>query len=199
MPSDSQDKRGRGLLDSPDSKRDSKLKGAYQIDGSGRLLAPGIDRPDGLVPVSVQLPSLNDLLDLTPNELIDILQRYGIVENWAAIKNRAQYTTSQLHDVSGPMFQRKLENAIQAAQTQLVGECRRTLERYTTVMAVDGKPEQLLIRMPEDYDPGRICDACYELAGTIGSLSQHEAVGLPGSSSCLGGNLCRCTLVPYEE
>ena len=181
------------------SDRDSKLKGQYKVDETGRLRSPGIARPDGLVPVGVKLPSVNDLLDLSIPELVDVLQRYGIVASWADAKARAAKVIADLNGIpSGPLFDARMRALTTDNQLALVGQARRTMERYTTVQAMTGDENQEFIRLPEDYDESRICDACYELAGTIGTMAQHEEVGLPGAASCLGGDLCRCTLVPIE-
>ena len=147
----------------------------------------------------MKLPSVNDLLGLSESELVDLLQRYGVVASWADARARAAKVVADMHGIpSGPLFEARLQSAIDTGQRELIGQARRTMERYTTVQAMDGTETQEFVRMPEDYDETRICDVCYELAGTIGTMAQHEEVGLPGSASCLGGDLCRCTLVPYE-
>jgi hypothetical protein len=151
------------------------------------------------VPVGVRLPGVNDLLNLEPSELVDLLQRYGVVASWADTRARAAKVIADMHGIpSGPLFEAKMSALTTDYKLALVGQARRTMERYTTVQAMDGTEGQEFVRMPEDYDETRICDVCYELAGTIGTMAQHEEVGLPGSASCLGGDLCRCTLVPYE-
>lgn len=179
---------------------DKKLKEAYRIDDKGRLQSPGIERPDGVVPYGVKLPSMNDMLDLSAPELIELLQRYGIVGSWAEAKARVADIVGRIHGIPpGPLFDTQVRAIIENSRKGLVQTARRVTERYTTIQASTGDEKQLFVRMPEDYDPERICDICYELAGTIGTLAQHEEVGLPGAASCLGGDYCRCTLVPYED
>ena len=62
---------------------------------------------------------------------------------------------------------------------------------------MDGDPNQLLVRIGEGDDD--MCDVCAGLEGETGTIAYHESIGLPGAATCLGGDACRCDLVPYDE
>lgn len=179
---------------------DKQLKSAYRIDDEGRLHSPGIERPNDLVPYGVRLPSMNEMLGLEVEELVDLLQRYGIAPSWAEAKARVADVVGRIQGTPpGPLFDTRVRAILESSKAGLVQTARRVTERYTTIQAMNGDEKQLFIRMPEDYDPQRICDVCAELAGVIGTMAQQEEIGLPGAASCLGGDYCRCTLVPYED
>ena len=165
----------------------------------GKFSSPGLQRNAQGVPETVRLPSAGEMKDLEAAELVDLLQRYGVVASWDTMKADIMTKNAKLSKLTSKFTEAELEaRAEQEADRELLGMCRRTQENYTTSMAVDGEESQLLIRLPEDYDPARICDNCADLAGTIGTMAEQEAVGLPGGDSCLGGDSCRCTLVAVD-
>lgn len=174
-----------------------ELKRSRFADEKGRLHAPGIERPDDLVPLTVKLPSASDMLELTDDELIELLQRYGIVDPWEQISGDAAALVARSKNLQNPDIFAEENRSLMERMTKraTLSLARRTQERYNTLVILDGRPNVELIRIPDDYDPDRLCERCEALAGTIGTYAQHTEVGLPGSASCLGGDYCRCSLV----
>ena len=172
---------------------------ARSADERGRLFAPGIERGAGVVPRQVRLPSAGSMAQLEAWELVELLQRYGVLASFDKMRSDIMAKSAKLANLSGRLWEPELDRIATAeAKGELLGLARRTQENYTTALAVDGDETKLLIRLPEDYDPARICENCADLAGTIGTIEEQAAVGLPGSASCLGGDYCRCTLVEIE-
>jgi hypothetical protein len=163
-----------------------------------KFYSPGLQRNAQGVPELVRLPSAGDMKDMSASELIDTLQRYGVVASWDSMRADILVKNAKLAKLASKTEEELARRADYEADRELLGLCRRTQENYTTSMAVDGEEQQLLIRLPEDYDPARICDICADLAGTIGTMAEQEEVGLPGEASCLGGDSCRCTLVAVD-
>jgi hypothetical protein len=78
----------------------------------------------------------------------------------------------------------------------LLAEARRTAEKYESLVAIDGNPNQEVIRVAEGPDP---CELCLDATGTEGTYAElARNKDLPGGNSCLGGDLCLCVIVPIE-
>lgn len=176
-------------------------KGGRYLDGNGRIISPGIDRSKGLVPLTRKLPSASDMLDLDPDELLELMQLYGVVEPWEALRQENAMYVARMRNIPNPELFKAQSIALLDTNTKrgVVSLARRTQERYNTLSIIDGNENQLLMRLPDDYDPDRLCEVCADLAGMIGTYSEHMAVGLPGAASCLGGDYCRCSLVGLDE
>jgi len=177
------------------------LRKAKSIDKSGRIIAPGIKRNDNLVPLNVKLPTASDMLDLGHDELVELMQQYGLVEPWDTLRANAARSTGQLKNIPNPaLFEAQLNDIIAGESKRgVLSLARRTQERYNTLSILDGDPGTLLIRLPDDYDPDRLCDNCEALAATVGTYEEHAAIGLPGAQSCLGADYCRCSLMAVTE
>jgi len=173
------------------------------IDSKGRIITPLIEREGG-IPTGLRLPSSADMLNMSDAELHATLQRFGVSKPWPEMSDdAAQYVARMQSQTSEAMTDEEIaaETAritTPISQRGLRGLARRTQERWTTMEALDavGDMSHELIRISEGDDS--VCDNCLALAGTIGTIFEHEAVGLPGSQSCYGGDDCRCQLVLFK-
>jgi len=175
------------------------LTKARTVDEDGRIMSPGLVRPDGVIPAARPMPSLAEMRSLSPEELLAELQYYGVVDPWPKLRNSAAAYVARMTSLQpgSAAFAREVEGLIGTASKRgLLGLSRRTAERYTTMLAVGGDPDAELIRISEGDE--HVCDNCDALEGVVGTLAQHEALGLPGAQSCLGGDYCRCTLVRVD-
>jgi hypothetical protein len=152
----------------------------------------------GPVPMAQPLPPLDDILALDVGDRIALLQRFGVEAAWSQyISDQAAY----LARVS------KIPPGSQAWQDEMarlsdifssrgsLQMSRRATEQYTTVSAMHDNPAEEFIRISEGDD--RVCSECERLEGEVGTYDYHASLGLPGAASCLGGDQCRCTLLPY--
>ena len=172
---------------------------ANQVDETGRIVTPGLNRPDGIVPEQRKIPDVNALKSLSRAELIAELQEYGVIDPWDdIIADAEQYVTRfSKFPPNSLLFDLEVQNVLGTySKRGLVGLNRRTHERYTTMIAIGGDPARELIRISEGDE--NVCEQCRALEGTMGTLAEHRALGLPGSQSCLGGDYCRCTLMRIE-
>ena len=168
---------------------------------TNRVVAPttAFDQAAGQLKVQ-PLPTAEQMLGLSDGELSAILERFGITKSWAQMHNDAANYVSQMSNIS-PSEKDAFDAEVARLTTQgerrgLLGLVRRTQENYTTNRMVTGDPNQEFIRILDSHDNN--CDSCIELAGTVGTMAEHIAQGLPGAASCYGGDYCRCQLFVIE-
>lgn len=169
------------------------------LDERGRIVAPGIDRPDDRTPIGVKLPSIDALRDLTPDELLEVSQRYGVYAPWKDLFGQnaryvAQFSTIPLGDAD--RFWQEVRRITDPEQSKraALGLARAGQRNYNQLLATDGDENQILVRVGEGDDA--MCDGCMEAEGAEGTYAEHDAIGLPGSQQC--GQNCRCVLVPVD-
>lgn len=161
----------------------------------GKLEAPSLDRDSGPVPTQYRLPDWAELARLDDAEKLELLERYGIVGTWGEFADaQSQYLARMSAIPTGSdRWQAEIDRLTADSGGALDSMARRAYENYTTALAVDGDANQELIRISEADDA--VCDSCAALEGEVGTYDYHVSIGLPGASSCDGGDRCRCTLV----
>jgi hypothetical protein len=172
---------------------------APRLGKDGKILAADIDFA-GPVPVAEPLPELAAMLNMSDGDLLATMHRLNLLEPIVDLRaDTASYLTRMSRlGVGTAEFEAELERLLdQNERRGLLGIVRRTQERYTTSMAVDGDSNKELIRISEGDT--HVCDVCAELEGATGTYAEHEAIGLPGAQSCLGGDYCRCQLMPIGK
>ena len=165
------------------------------IGPDGKIIAPNIGRV-GPVPVVEPLPDIASLSYLADEELFALLSRFDVLDDLDAQRILAEDVANRLMRIPGGTgeFEAQMDRLLESsARRVLVGMARRTQERWQTLEAIDGDFTAELIRVSEGDD--HVCENCQALAGAIGTLADHESIGLPGTASCLGGDYCRCQLV----
>jgi len=189
------------------------------VDEQGRLQSPLISRPGG-EPRSFDLPPAADMLGMSDADLDALARRFGLQRPWTEMQGDAADYVRRMSDrlrgseaeiaaevqrITNPI--RTDENGdpvLDAAGNPVpnrrayISAARRATERWSTAeaLSIAGDPNHELIRISEGDDS--VCDSCASLGGTIGTLSDHEAAGMPGAASCDGGDQCRCSLVLFK-
>jgi hypothetical protein len=169
------------------------------IDERGRLNAPGIERSSELTPIITQLPSLAALKGLTPDELLEVSQRYGVYPGWQDLWTRNAAYVEQYSRIppGSPEFWNEVQRITDPAESNraALGLARAGAREYNQLLATDGNPAQIMVRVGEGDDA--MCDGCIDLMGAEGTYDEHDAMGLPGSQEC--GQNCRCVLIPVSD
>lgn len=171
-------------------------------DKMGRVQSPHLEwlqDKDIRFPVGKPIPPPAALLKLPRHELDLILQRYKVFAPWNEMIAQAQGYVARLSSIppGSPDFEDEVNRITQPSSRRgLLGLVRRTQQNYTTMIAAQGNPQQVFIRVTEGGDG--VCELCEERAGAMGTLAHHEAIGAPGAASCLGGDYCRCQLYPVD-
>jgi hypothetical protein len=168
------------------------------IGEDGKIRAPNMALA-GPVPVVDPLPDIASMIALPDDELIRVLQRYGVTVTWEELRaNMLDTVRAAMRIPAGaPDYRERMEYFLDSGSRRtLVGMARRASEQYATKEALDGDAGALLIRISEGDD--HVCGPCEARAGIIGTLAEHEAMGAPGAASCDGGDYCRCQLVRID-
>lgn len=168
------------------------------LDERGKIIAPTVDRPSDLYPVTVRLPSIADLSSLSDAELYGVAQRFGIFAPW---RERFQHNTKYIEQI-GKIPENSVDfwNRIRditggmGSQTTALGIARGAVRSYNQLIATDGREDQVLVRVGEGDE--NMCEGCMAIEGAEGTYGEHDAIGLPGSQDC--GQNCRCMLIPVE-
>jgi hypothetical protein len=172
------------------------------ISQDGRQFGPFIQR-EGDDITAVNVPNTVALRDLKGDNPEDIAQIQALLRRFDRDNNRTRIDAQKkflagFGITSGdPRYRGEMLRLGKAQGGRaLLAEARRTSEKYETAIAAQGNPNQQFMRVAEGPDP---CELCEEETGEEGTYRELAAQGLlPGGSSCLGGDLCLCVLVPIE-
>lgn len=154
------------------------------------LQAPGLD-PAG--PGTIGTPIASSLRRGDTAAIYEILKQYNVF-------NAPEDIIAALRQTAG--LSALQGEALFAEYTRLIerdsglGLARRVQERYGTVLATGGNPNQNLMWVTEDDE--RVCANCEPRGGEEATFAEWVGRGLPGAATCLGGDLCRCELVPVD-
>lgn len=168
-----------------------------QLDKKGaRLIAPGIKQ--GASPQQARLPRIEDMSRLSKKQLTDVLQHYGVMKPWdSMIADTSKYLERVSGIVEGdPRWKQEMDALLGSEQRALVSLSRRVSEKWSTLDAIDGNVKQELMWITHTDDS--LCENCEDRGGEIKTFEEWSAEGLPGASVCLGGDQCRCELVPVD-
>lgn len=144
-----------------------------------------------------RLPELQNLLEKTPDELIETLQRFGIDPDIKAIDRRANRAFQRLDHIVDEGVEPD-EATWASIEAQHVKEMQATL-RQMAKSAVrlyqqdKFKPEQKLAWITR---MANVCPSCEPRHGVVKTLRQWQSAGLPGSGALICSVECRCVLVP---
>ena len=165
------------------------------IDENGLLRAPNITR-FVQEPFNANLPTIDQLSSLDEAALGNILTRFGIVEPWPQQRAAAVGYLQRMTDYpsGSPQFKAELQRLLDFESKDGLNRAVRRAYREYTLANTD--TTGLLIRISEGDE--NTCDTCIRLGGEIGTIAYHRSIGLPGSSSCQGGDRCKCALVAYD-
>lgn len=176
-------------------------RGVTRNEATRRIEAPTTEFDETLGAFKVrELPTAEQMLRLTNDELLQVLQRFEVSKSWPDAHSSVQDYVRRMANIPPnrpDLFDAevaRLTNGV--SRRSVLGLVRRTQENYTTSRISSGDPNQEFIRILDSHDNN--CGPCIDLAGTIGTMAEHVAQGLPGPASCDGGDYCRCTLHVFE-
>lgn len=145
-----------------------------------------------------RLPSVENLIDKTPEQLIKVLDRFNITPDLKEIDRNAEraYQTFARSIEQGIEPDDALWERIQAQQEK---EMTQTL-RIMAKTAISGYRIDALGKSGQDLmwvtRVIGVCPSCQARHGKIKTLPEWKTLGLPGSGALLCGPECRCQLVP---
>jgi len=170
------------------------------VTTGGKLNIPVSERPTGTQPLISTMPTAAELVSLTNDELLELLQDFGVVAPWPQlVADTYGYAAemSKVTNIGTPDYlEREVERLLEpkvSSRRALLGLARETQRAFNLDAFMKEGPNQEYIRISEDDD--HTCDRCDALAGIIGTMGEHISIGLPGPASCDGGSFCRCQLV----
>lgn len=175
-----------------------QLESPKVLDSRGRIIAPSIERPGNMTPVDVKLPSIAELRHLTDSELLEVAQRYGVYNGWNDLFTRNAALVEQLGRIppGSVAFWNEVERITEPMRSTGTAKsiARTSMRSYNQIIASDGDPDTVMVRVGEGDD--LMCDGCMAIESAEGTYSEHEAIGLPGTQEC--GGHCRCMLIPVD-
>lgn len=146
------------------------------------------------------LPSVENLINKSPDQLIQTLGRFGIEPDLASIDRRAQKAFVNLSEMladgkmpSDAAFERlgkQHEQEMTAALRQMTKQAIRLYKDKLTGSGPDTK--EVWITSGGD----NVCPDCEPLHGQIKTHAQWVALGLPGTRKHVCGLDCNCQLLP---
>ena len=162
-----------------------------------RLEAPTIDW--GSPPEQFRFPESRVLKTYPIEDLNDLLMRFNIVEPWPQARAAAAGYVQRMSAIppGSEAFKDEIDRLLDfESKRGSLGATRRAYREYSLVDALDGDRMTPLIWI-SDGDDGT-CERCGARGGDIGTVAYHSSRGLPGPAVCLGGDYCRCQLVPID-
>ena len=150
----------------------------------------------GSPPSLAKLPKLADMVNLSDLELIDTLQKYGVVSSWEEQQQKALDTVLPAlrnAPVGSEQFWNTLNSTVDVnSRRELLGMTRRTSQQWSALTAIDGNLNQDMVWIT--VGDSESCDPCNERGGMEATYTEWQEIGGPGVP-CLGGDYCRCELV----
>ena len=160
-----------------------------------RFITPGL-RHDG-PPELNRLPNIDDMRNLTNEELAKLLEHYGILEPIGMQQTAAMdYVRRMMPLRSEEDIRAAYNELINNERRQLLGLNRRVAQQWSTLDAIDGDMEKEMIWIAEDDEA--TCDSCAPRSGEIATFREWKQRGMPGAEVCRGGDYCRCDLVVID-
>lgn len=152
-----------------------------------------------LAAIAAGLPDKATLLAMSPAEFLATMERFAILPNWNVQQTQAaQYVTRMTqYEPGSPRFKRAVNQLISGESKRgIIGLTRRAAQQYTTLVDTDGDIQREFIWIVEGDES--TCDPCRENAALVDTMAGWMSRGLPGASTCDGGDYCRCDLFPLS-
>jgi len=179
------------------SKKDiSKAKAALKEAGEEFPFA-------GLSPTSSlgtkTLPSLDSIKKMSNAQLLENLINMEITGPIGNMQISATQYVQKMTELrpGTPQFAAEVQNIIGLESRRgMIGLTRRAQQQWTSLSYIEGNVNMEMIWVVEgDHST---CVNCEANAGQVKTYKQWQEDGPPGAAVCLGGNYCRCDLVPYN-
>ncbi len=145
------------------------------------------------------LPSLSDMASLDAENYFVVMEQYGVLPPANLLRMRAQGYVSRMtqYPMGSTQWKNEVEKLISTESKRgMLGTTRRINQMWSTIEDADGDDSVVFMWLCEDDEAS--CENCMDRAGDENTLADWEVIGLPGGSTCLGGDYCRCDLVRVE-
>ncbi len=148
--------------------------------------------------VKLQAKYLNDVKFI---KAMDDVQLYDLLLETKSLRSFDKVVADQMGYVSrmtglrpgDPRFNEEMSKLIEVnSGDYMKRQNRRTVERLYTKREIGGDTKSKMVWIVEGGP--RTCSACHSNAGEIKTYEEWENYGLPGASTCFGGDRCRCHL-----
>lgn len=158
-------------------------KAARPLQGSGRL------------------PSPENLINKSADEVVRILNRFGIEPDTAGIDARGKRAMARFDRLleEGVMPDDATMEALKAQnEREFVDNLRKMAKQairlYRLARIANASPLLMWVTSGRD----NVCNSCEPRHGTVRTLKQWQRLGLPGSAALLCSENCNCQLVPAQ-
>lgn len=145
-----------------------------------------------------RLPLPKNLINKSPDELLNTLKRFGIEPDLGLIDLNAQRAYGTLArainegvEPDDEMWERIEEQHVKEMTQSLRQMTKRAISDYR--MAQLAGNDKLMWLSVGDLD---VCPSCDKRHGKVKTFKQWRASGLPGSGALICGSECRCHLIP---
>jgi len=147
------------------------------------------------------LPSPQNLINQTPQDLIRTLNRFGIDPDLQAIDRRARAAYRRLETIIAQGLEPD-----QATWDSLASQHEREMQQTLRQMVKASIRNYKNARMAGEakqfmwVTSGRtnVCPSCEPRHGNIRTMAQWKSLGLPGSGNLICAEECNCQLVPAD-
>ena len=183
-------------------KKNPALDSRKLVDN--RLESPVLDWRSP--PTVATLPNIEDLVKLDDASLHEVLRRFGIVQTWTEAEQAAQKYVQRISSRKWTRDElraeaRRISEVDTAKKTGTTRAARQAAKRayreYTMHHAIGGddirKVEWIWIGEGGESS----CDNCLQRMGTIGTLPEIAAEGMP-EEVCQGGDDCNCMVMRLD-
>lgn len=150
-----------------------------------------------------RLPSTENLLNKTPEELVRTLNRFGIDPDLAAIERRA---SDRAMERAFRAFEQGVEPdeatwaAIdQSAERGYVGTIRQMTKAAIRNYHDNRRKGESKYATWVSIGDDRVCPSCEPRHGQTNTWRVWDQLGKPGSAALICSQECRCELVPGES
>ena len=167
-----------------------ELRRMFEDYHRGRLRAPGVGI-DSLYPDP--LPIARQLTSEDRDAIFELLKQYRVFDSAVDVM-AALREAGAMVALRGQSMEVAMQDLV--SRDNGLGLARRVQERYGTLLATGGNPDQNLMWVTEDDE--RVCSRCEANAGDERTFREWAREGLPGAQTCLGGDRCRCELIPVD-
>ena len=170
------------------------------FDERGVLFSPLLERGSNNIPNVVPILSAGDLRSLRSanvNEHMQLLGQYGFINTPEKLVEMNSSFLSRYNIMPGdPRYQAELQRLLDSGSGRvLLEQAQRVSERFETISSLNGDMTQNCMYLAEGDGP---CAECEELNGIEGSYAELLRTDRIPGARCLGGDACRCAIVPID-
>lgn len=152
-------------------------------------------------PYQVPLPSVAEIVELDVAARYRLLEQFGLQTTWEEARADAGKYVSRMtgYQAGTEAYRLEVDNLVSTETKRgLLGNLRNAYREFSTYDMMEGlDPAKAEFTRIVEGDEAS-CNSCLALAAEEGTMAHHQAVGMPGSASCLGGSNCRCDLVHVD-